>query len=151
MGAPRVYSEYDRPPAEGLACPEKSMARQSEADSCDINKIMKRYEVTGELPESGRSGFFADVSALGDYRAVRDNINFAEAAFLRYPPDFRMRFGNDVANFLDFCSDPKNRAEMVELGMIKDEQDTGGNAPPVVPAPVVAPVGAASADASPAS
>ena len=38
----------DRP----TVCEEKSLTRQSEAESCDINQIMKRYEKTGVLPRS---------------------------------------------------------------------------------------------------
>lgn len=42
----------------------KSMTHQSHKDLCDINSIVRRFENTGQLPESTKQPQYADVSAL---------------------------------------------------------------------------------------
>lgn len=116
-----IYHASKVPPGVQVRCQDKSLARQSEAEGCDINVIMKRYEKTGLLPQVvGGAAFFADVSELGDYRTVVENIRLAEAAFGQLPADLRSRFRNDVAEFLDFVSDPANAGELVKLGLVED-------------------------------
>ncbi len=132
MSDVRIYTRYDPPPPVILTGFEKTRTRQSEAKATDINEIMARYERTGVLPVSNRQAFFADVSKMGDYREAIEQVRMAEDAFMRVEAKVRERFGNDPAQFLDFVSDPGNRAEMVELGLIEDEMG-------VPPAPAVEP------------
>lgn len=122
MTRPRMYHAYDPPPPVRLDFTDKvSLTRQSEAGATDINKIMAKYEKTGVLPHTNRQQFFADVSTMGDYRTALDNIRTADEAFMELPAQLRARFENDAAIFLDFCSDPTNREEMVNLGLIEDK------------------------------
>lgn len=116
-------------------CSEKSMTRQSEAGSCDINAIMRGYEKTGVLPVEAREAVFADVSTLGSFREVLDVIQAATEGFMELPARVRARFDNDPVAFVDFCGRPENRAELVELGLVE--------AP--APAPVVAAAAGAAA------
>lgn len=111
-------SDPDGPVDNPTICREKSMTRQSEAEECDINRIMARYEKTGVLPLETREAVFMDVSELGTYQDVLANIQKAEAGFLQLPPKVRERFGNDVASFLDFCQ-VANPAELEELGLVE--------------------------------
>ncbi len=115
----RIYSTYDPPPGQVLICPEESRTRQSEAAACNINNIMARYEKTGVLPLQGREGFFADVSEMGDYRQAMDQVERGQQAFMLLPAGVRARFANDAAQFLDFVSDPANRDEMREMGLLE--------------------------------
>ncbi len=116
---PRIYSTYDPPPGQVLLCSEESRTRQSEAAACNINNIMARYETTGVLPVQDRQGFFADVSTMGDYRQAMDQVDRGEKAFMQLPAKVRSRFNNDAADFLDFVSDPTNRDEMREMGLLE--------------------------------
>lgn len=109
-------------------CREKSMAVQSARDEVDVNLIVKRYEKTGLLPQVAQDALFLDVTEVGDYRQLRDQINRAEAVFGQLPADIRTRFDNDAAAFVDFAADPANREALVELGLVAAE----------APAPVVA-------------
>lgn len=59
----------------------ESMTHQSHADSCDVNKIIGRYERTGQLPLATRPPQYADVSGLqGD---LTERINFAKDALAK--------------------------------------------------------------------
>lgn len=103
-------------------CPEKSLTRQSEAESCDINVIMKRYEKTGVLPQDMREAVFADVSAFGSFREVMETVRQATDGFMALPADVRARFANDPVSFIDFCADPANLGELERLGLVEASQ-----------------------------
>lgn len=114
-------------------CKEKSMTRQSELESSDINNIVDRYLVTGVLPLEAGDPLFADVSTVGSYQEVMQRMKDGEALLLSQPPKVRERFGNDPAAFLDFMADlPKNRPEAEELGLVEK-----ATAPAVVETPPV--------------
>lgn len=117
---------------------EPSLTKQSEADACDINKIMGQYEKTGLLPHINHyQGRYED---LGDSRSYHENLNAviaAQDAFDSLPASIRTRFGNDPALFLDFVSDPDNREEMEKMGLLPS---TGAaKAPDTVAEPVEVP------------
>lgn len=57
----------------------ESMALQSDADACDINNILARYEKTGFLPPAKREGFYDDVSRLN--RDLTELMSESVAAF----------------------------------------------------------------------
>ena len=119
----KVYTEATRPTPKGFKTSLPSLTKQSEAEACDINNIVRRYAGTGALPSTNRAAFFADVSEMGDYREALDRIREAQNAFMELPSDLRKRFKDDPAEFLDFCADPDNREEMVELGLIENVSD----------------------------
>ncbi len=132
------YHAFDPPPSNPTVGFDKSRTRQSEAKDADINNIVARYDRTGVLPTIGREGFYADVSQVGDYRDALERVRVADEAFMQLPAKVRAKFDNDAAQFLDWTSDPGNREEMRELGLI--EADPADEPPAVVtPAAVVEP------------
>lgn len=108
-------------------CREPTLTKQSEAAACDINLIMKNYDRTGLLPQAVKEAVFMDVSEVGDFRTALAVIQTAQEGFMRLPAVVRAEFRNDPAEFVDFCSDPGNRARLVELGLVEAETP-----PPVV-------------------
>lgn len=126
------YSAVDTPPKVLLGIDPpwgETRTKQSEAKATNINTIVAQYDKTGLLPQTGREALFADVADVGDYRSALDLIRQADELFMNIPAGVRSRFDNDAAVFLDWTSDPVNRDEMVEMGLIE--------AP--VPVPVVVP------------
>lgn len=97
---------------------EKSLTRQSELESSDINAVMKRYEKTGVLPLDTREAIFTDVSAVGSYRDAVEVMVKAQEGFLALSPGIREKFGNDPVAFLDFASRPENAGELEKLGVL---------------------------------
>jgi len=109
----RVAKEFFKP----------SLTKQSFRDECDINKIMQRFKKTMNADFLTRfagytSGEFGDFSNVGDYRSAIDQVTKANEVFMNLPAKVRSRFRNDAASFLDFCNDPRNVNEMVDLGLV---------------------------------
>jgi len=112
-----------RPFADGTVCSEASLARQSEADMADINKILKRAEKAGILPIREEPGEFIDVSEVGDYREAVERVRLMDEQFRQLPAEVRGHFSNDPAEFLDAVNDPARRGELEELGLLKPKPE----------------------------
>lgn len=84
-------------------CEGESEVKESFKDQCDINKIMKRYERTGEITHLARTQpIFADVlNAVSDYKTAHDLILEAQSAFLELPSEVREAYGHDPGTFLE--------------------------------------------------
>lgn len=104
---------------------EKSLTQQQFKDHTDINKIMERYQKTGELPGADRQGIFADVSEITDYHSSVQKVLDAQAAFMLLDPTLRNKFGNDPGQMLAFIQDPRNFEEAVKLGIFNKQTNQG--------------------------
>lgn len=92
---------------------------QSMADACDINKIMSKYERTGEIPhQSNVVGSYGDFSDIPDLLTARLQIEQADKAFMALPAYIRKRMDNSPQVLLDFIADPSNDEEARELGIL---------------------------------
>lgn len=101
----------------GLQCQDKTLAKQSFAEEVDINTIVRRFNLTGELPSSVRVPEYADFEGVYDYHSALNAIAAAHESFDSMPAEVRARFQNDPGQFVDFCNDPSNVDEMVKLGL----------------------------------
>lgn len=102
----------------GLKCDDLSLTVQSEADDADINTIVRRFGLTGELPKGLRAPVYGDFTGVVDYQSALNAIDEADSVFLQLPAEVRSRFDNDAAKFVDFCSNDANRSELTKLGLI---------------------------------
>lgn len=118
----------------GLACPDDSLAVQSQRDEVDINTIVRRFGLTGELPKDLKMPQSGDFAGLPDFHAAMNMVRSAQEEFLKVPAHVRARFGNDPGAFMAFLEDDRNRDEADRLGLLRSVT--------VVPAP-------AASDASP--
>lgn len=100
-----------------LRCEDESLAVQSQRDEADINVLVKRFGVTGMLPQRVRPPIEADFVDIMDYRSALDAVRAADDAFMKLPPDVRVRFGGDPGQFVEFCMNPKNLDEMRKMGL----------------------------------
>lgn len=121
--------------ASGLSCdPEEGRTIQSEKDDADINVIVKRFGLTGELPSNVRAPLNVDFTELFSFQDAMNAIRSAQESFDAMPADVRSRFENDPAKFVDFCSDEKNLDEMRKLGLAVPAKPVEAPvAPPVKP------------------
>lgn len=101
----------------GLECKDATKAQQQFAADADINVIVKRFNLTGELPASYRPPLMDDFVDIFDYQTALNAIRRADELFMQVPADLRARFSNDPQAFIEFCSDSKNLDEMRKLGL----------------------------------
>lgn len=94
------------------------MTKQSFAKECDINEIVRKFGVTGELPQNVRMPTFGDFTTVSDFKSAMDAIALAHEAFDAMPAEWRTRFDNDPQKFLEFTSDEDNREEAIRMGMV---------------------------------
>lgn len=96
----------------------QSKTQQACKDECDINKIMKKFEHTGKLPDMIKSNAqYGDFSNVPTYQEACDVVFKAQEQFMSLSAQSRKRFHNDPAEMLDFCSKEENREEMYKLGL----------------------------------
>lgn len=104
----------------GLECRDASLANQSSAEECDINVIVRRFGLTGQVPNQGiRLPTYQDFEDIFDFQTAMNAVRAAEQEFMKVPADIRSRFGNDPQQFVEFCSDEKNIDELRKLGLAK--------------------------------
>ena len=116
----------------GLDCQDPSLAQQQFRDECDINTILERFNVTGQLPVSPLQPQFGDFSGVTDYQSALNAVLDAQESFDALPARVRERFANDPAAFVDFCLDEANKEEMKVLGLISGAPE-GANLSPTEP------------------
>lgn len=116
--SPYNYDRHAASNASGLLCRDPSLAVQDAKDEVDINTIVRRFGLTGELPEDVRAPSYGDFAGVRDYHSAMNAVCVANEAFDAMPPEVRLRFNNDPGSFVDFCSVPGNEDELRKLGLI---------------------------------
>ena len=118
----RTAYNYDKDAASnesGLACEEPSLAQQHFKDECDINNILRQFNITGLLPESPLSPRYGDFTGIGDYHTALNRVIAAQDEFEALPAQIRARFDNDPAQLIEFLENSDNRPEAEELGLVE--------------------------------
>lgn len=119
----RTRNNYDMDHASrvtGLLCKDPSKAQQHDKEDADINTLVRRFGLTGEVPILDRVPLESDIfHDITDFHSAMNAIRESEATFMSLPADLRKRFNNDPHEFLKFTSDEKNRDEMEKLGLLK--------------------------------
>jgi phage internal scaffolding protein len=110
-----VWRDVEVPPRVNFKLP--SLTQQSGKDDADINVIMRRFKVTGMMPQSVRRPVFADFEGIFDFQSAQNALVEANRSFSQMPAEVRERFNNDPARFVRFCSDDNNLDEMRKLGL----------------------------------
>lgn len=126
----RTPHNYDRNAASdetGISCPEETMAKQAFKDECDINTIVRRFGITGQLPKGVRMPTFGDFSEVTDFASAMNAIALANEAFDTMPAEIRTRFQNDPQKFLEFTSNDANYTEAEKMGLVKAKSLSGGS------------------------
>lgn len=105
--------------ATGLVCdPAEGMTQQQFAEDADINVIVKRFGLTGELPATYRAPMTGDFTGISDFHSAMNAVREAEERFLQVPAEVRARFDHDPQKLMEFLDDAGNREEAIKLGLI---------------------------------
>lgn len=118
----RAFGNYDADAvsaATGLEFdPDEGMTHQSFKDECDINTIVARFGLTGELPGDFRMPVSGDFTGVTDFHTAMNMVRDAQDNFMRMPAELRKRFGNDPQVLMEFLEDANNKDEAIKLGLI---------------------------------
>lgn len=108
----------------GLHCEDATLTQQHFKDECDINNILRQFNITGLLPETPLSPRYGDFTGITDYQSALNQVIAAEHEFMRLPAELRARFDNDPAQLIEFIENSDNKNEAIKLGLVKPEDQT---------------------------
>ena len=114
----------------GLLCLDPSLAQQHQKDDADINVIVERFGLTGQLPDAITPPQYGDFSQATDYHSAMNAVRAAQERFMELPAKLRARFDNDPAKLIDFVSNGDNRQEAVSLGLIERQSQLKADSAP---------------------
>jgi len=117
----RTAFNYDRDAASnesGLSCEDESLALQSAEEESNINTIVRRFGLTGQLPGQVAMPRYGDFTNIPDFHTAMNLIRHTQDEFMRIPAEIRARFANDPQRLMEFLEDEGNRDEAVKLGLV---------------------------------
>lgn len=117
----RSSFNYDRDQVSnetGLQCLDESKAIQSAEEESNINTIVRRFGISGELPNQVAMPVSGDFTNIPDFHTAMNLVRQAQEEFVRVPAEIRARFNNDPGRFMDFFDDPANYDEALKLGLV---------------------------------
>lgn len=117
--------------------PEKEdLTKQEFKEETDINVLLRRFAITGKLPENVRMPVYGDFEQIDDFHTAANAIATAREAFDQMPAEIRDRFGHDPQKFVDFCLDERNLGEARALGLVPPaELEAGASTAQPAPTP----------------
>jgi len=101
-----------------LHCEDATLTQQHFKDECEINNILRQFNVTGSLPQSPISPRYGDFTGISAYHSALNQVIAAEDEFMALPAQIRSRFDNDPAKLIDFLDNPENLEEAINLGLV---------------------------------
>lgn len=129
---PKFFTRYCPPPAVSEENTSPTMTQQHYKDECDLNQILARHRVEGELnamqlrqllaqsamgADTARIPRFEDVSDLPDLSYIKKSFIAASRAFANLPVQARIAFGNNPEAFYSAMTDSKQHEKVRELGL----------------------------------
>lgn len=109
----------------GLMCDEsEDKTVQSGKEDADINVLVRRFGLTGNLAKPNVEPFYGDFSEAIDYQSALNRVIEADHAFNAMPVEVRNRFENDPGKLWEFLHGehtPETLAEGRKLGLFEPE------------------------------
>jgi phage internal scaffolding protein len=118
LRTPYNYDTNAASNGSGLHCEDATLAQQHFKDECDINNILRQFNITGQLPENTLSPRYGDFTGISDYHSALNQVIAAEDEFMSLPAQLRARFDNDPAKLIDFLDNQENKDEAIKLGLV---------------------------------
>lgn len=108
-----IRKRFDEIKHDGLVCPvEEDRTQQHFKDECDINYLLRHYN---DIPAP--APIYADCTQYSNLQDCIDKVRAAQDDFSSVPSDIRARFANNPVDFFNFCNNPANFDELVNLGL----------------------------------
>lgn len=122
----RTAYNYDMNQASvdsGLKCEDPTLAQQQFLEECDINTIVERFGLSGEVPTAVAMPTYDDFSGVNDFQTAMNAVLDAQARFMELPAKVRSRFDNDPQKLLEFLAVDANREEAQYLGLLQPKAE----------------------------
>lgn len=103
---------------DSIMCMDPSRTQQHFRDEVDINTLVERFKLTGEMPQLEQLPSFQDFQGIFDYQTAMNAVVAARETFQSLPAKLRARFHNQPQEFIEFFDDPENRPEAEKLGLV---------------------------------
>lgn len=132
----RTQYNYDRDIVSkktALVCERETRTQQQFKDEVDINTIMRKFGVTGEIPMNVRAVMPEDYDEIFDFQSAMNVIRAAEESFMQMPSGIRARFQNNPQIFTEFFANPDNRQEAEKMGLVIPQRPKEVPGEPVAP------------------
>ena len=118
-----------------------SLTQQSHAAAADVRNIIKQYDRTGLIANVNKGiAQYGDYSEINEYAEALNMVREANESFATLPSHIRQQFNNDAGLFFEFATNPKNKEEMIEMGLAKAPDTVVEVTPKSDPAPPAPPV-----------
>jgi phage internal scaffolding protein len=96
---------------------QPSMTKQNLKDDADVNKIIKRYNKTGVLPNMNKlEAIYGEITSQ-DLQDALNKVDASYEAFSEVPSQIRGQFENDAGKFIDYATNPANIDQMRQWGL----------------------------------
>ena len=101
----------------------ESLTQQSHAAAADVRNIIKQYDRTGLIANVNKGiAQYGDYSEINEYSVALNMVRQADENFQQLPSEIRHQFDNNAGVFFEFATDPKNKEEMIKMGLAKAPQ-----------------------------
>lgn len=97
---------------------EPSFTQQQFKEETDINEIVRRFGLTGQLPENYKAPVSGDFTNISSFEEAMTAVAQAQQQFMELPANLRERFNNDPQRLMTFLDDDTNRDEATKLGLV---------------------------------
>lgn len=135
LRTPYNYNTNEAGDESGLECKDPTRTKQSEAEEADINTIVRRFNLTGQLPTNLRTPQYGDFDGIDSFQDAMDRVRAATENFMMIPAEIRSKFGNDPGAFVEFASNPDNLPELRKMGLARDIPEAATPVPGVIQKP----------------
>lgn len=117
----RTPHNYDTDQASqetGLDCSQdKGRTQQQFKEETDINTIVERFGISGEMPPTMAFPTEQDFTETFDFQTSMNVIVQARESFMTLPAKARARFQNDPQQFMEFMHNDENVEEAIKMGL----------------------------------
>lgn len=110
-----------------------TLVQQSFKEEVDINTIVRRFGITGNMPFGRDGGMYGDFTGITDFQSAVDLVNDTQTRFMTLPAQLREKFSNDPAAIVRFAQS-SSKEEFDALF-----NNPGPPAQPAISAPVAIP------------
>lgn len=102
-----------------------SLTQQSHAHAADVRNIIKQYDRTGLIANVNKGiAQYGDYSQINEYAEALNMVRDANESFATLPSEIRQQFNNNAGLFFEFATNPKNKEEMIKMGLAKAPEKT---------------------------